>query len=217
MWAEGEDYHEQRWRMALPPLKTTKPIWKSIKILPHNRPICLSFISSPHMAKLVLGSLCSSHACIRKREGKGMLEQVELNHMFPPSPFRLTAVIMLQIKKISAFFFFIVLGMKLPTASPGSYGTSRLGRSSLWIFLVLRGRRGGKKSNKLQQVYGNCFNEAKPFRMQTCSTIHKETIKKSVLYRLFYKKVIKTIVWHIQLHKQAHHGRCLCESRTMNT
>lgn len=77
--------------------------------------------------------------------------------------------------------------------------------------------KGKKKQTRLQQVYGNCFNEAKPFRMQTRSTIHKETIKKSALYRLFYMKVIKAIVWHIQLHKQAHHGRCLCETMTMNT
>lgn len=36
--------------------------------------------------------------------------------------------------------------MKLPTASLGRHRTSRLGKSSLWVFLVLRGRRG-KKTN----------------------------------------------------------------------
>lgn len=84
-----------------------------------------------------------------------------------------------------------------------------MGISSAW-------REKGKK-NKLQQVYGNCFNEASPLECKHAQQYTKKQSKKSVLYRLFYKKVIKAIVWHTQLHKQAHHGRCLCESMTMNT
>lgn len=77
-------------------------------------------------------------------------------------------------------------------------------------------REKGKKTNYSKFMVIALMRQS-PLECKHAQQYTKKQSKKSVLYRQFYKKVIKAIVWHTQLHKQAHHGRCLCESTTMNT
>jgi len=121
---------------------------------------------------------------------------------------------MLQIKKISADFF--VLGIKLPTASLGRQNIPA-GQELFMDISSAQREKGKKKATNYSEFTVIALMRQSPLECKHAQQYTKKQSKKSVLYRLFYKKVIKTIVQHTQLHKQAHHGRCLCESRTMNT
>lgn len=155
------------------PIQNHKSVRESTEILPHCKLVHFNFLPSCGKA-CIWKSL--PFLCLCQNEGGGAA-RAGIAQLHPPSGSLLFWCSSWR-KSLRIFF---VLRMKLPTASFGRYSTSWLGKSSLWIFLVLRGRRE-KKSNKYSKFTVIALMRQSPLECKHAQQYVQKQSKKKVFY-----------------------------------